>query len=244
MVQHYPSWEQSLAEWRALLGAGTTELRASASDLSQLTTQLLQPSPVQERTLSRDALGHSRPRLHPHAAVVRRHGRADMKITVLNDNSFGICVSLPDHTAAEGVTVTVADLDAGGAAKTLLTDTSGHAIFAVKDFSPDSDGYMNVSIRVEKAGYRDVFVAKTSVKKGGVFSAFHLIADDGCTLCIFHHLNGKDAFAQELGCILQPANDASQDLSVQVSAAGDVYRRADLCFHRRKGGQRRLLFGR
>ena len=69
----------------------------------------------------------------------------DMKITVLNDNSFGICVSLPDHTAAEGVTVTVADLDAGGAAKTLLADTSGHAIFAVKDFSPDSDGYMNVS---------------------------------------------------------------------------------------------------
>lgn len=144
----------------------------------------------------------------------------DMKITVLNDNSFGICVSLPDHTAAEGVTVTVADLDAGGAAKTLLTDTSGHAIFAVKDFSPDSDGYMNVSIRVEKAGYRDVFVAKTSVKKGGVFSALTLIADDGSPYVSSITFNGKDAFAQELGVYYSPANDASQDLSVQVSAQG------------------------
>ena len=144
----------------------------------------------------------------------------DMKITVLNDNSFGICVSLPDHTAAEGVTVTVADLDAGGAAKTLLTDTSGHAIFAVKDFSPDSDGYMNVSIRVEKAGYRDVFVAKTSVKKGGVFSAITLIADDGSPYVSSITFNGKDAFAQELGVYYSPANDASQDLSVQVCAQG------------------------
>ena len=77
VVQHYPSWEQSLAEWRALLGAGTTELRASASDLSQLTTQLLQPSPVHTgKDPFPGCTGHSRPRLHPHAAVVRRHGRA------------------------------------------------------------------------------------------------------------------------------------------------------------------------
>ena len=99
VVQHYPAWEQSLAEWRALLGAGTTDLRASASDLSQLTTQLLQPSPVQERTLSRDALGIPVPASTRMQRLSAGTAEPDMKITVLNDNSFGICVSLPDHTA-------------------------------------------------------------------------------------------------------------------------------------------------
>lgn len=114
----------------------------------------------------------------------------------------------------------MADLDAGGAAKTLLTGTSGPCHFCRQGLFTRQRRLHECEHRVEKAGYRDVFVAKTSVKKGGVFSALTLIADDGSPYVSSITFNGKDAFAQELGVYYSPANDASQDLSVQVSAQG------------------------
>lgn len=75
VVQHYPSWEQSLAEWRAAGrrhdGAPCLRQRSVPADhaaAAALSRTGKDPFP--------GCTGHSRPGLHPHAAAVRRYGRA------------------------------------------------------------------------------------------------------------------------------------------------------------------------
>ncbi|MDO4740492.1 MAG: LPXTG cell wall anchor domain-containing protein [Eubacteriales bacterium] len=220
VVQNHRLWEQEMVQWATVLCCGISDAPSISddNDLSALVRQLDQLSETQvlDTILFRQDLGLSggtSTRLSRLSAEEEDH---HMRITVLSSDDFGARITGADGQLLEGVSITMTDTDHPENTVTSVTKDNGCATFAVKDFSADSDGYMNVSFTVAKEGYRSRSISNAIVKKGSVYSAVTMQEDSGAPYISSVTFNGKDAFTQELGVYYSPANDITHKIVVTV----------------------------
>ena len=231
----YAQWEQDIESWNGQLDGAQTKRSRGTGDLPTLISRLNalhadDQYPV-TYSVSAHALGVSaRPtlleRLTPvRAAVAEPTG--PMKVTVLDDSRIAIRVHDANRAAVADATVTLFDRRKTGALPLSgRTDASGAAVFDVSAFTVDSEGDLELGMKITADGYRRYVVKSVKLHRGNVRNVT-LTQDNGMPYLSSATLNGNDVLYEENTVYFSPVNDADQVFEVGVVASGSYRLRMD-----------------
>lgn len=184
--------------------AGGAVLTASAAVLSA--KEVSAPDAPADHTATR--LG----RLLPISSALA-DTNATMSITVVDDKEFLI------HVVADGKGVAGAAVQVTKDKKTKenKTDENGRAAFQVRDFSPDSDGEVEVSVQVTAKGYRPLTARGLYIRKGSICKV-SLEKDGPLPFIAEWSYDGHDILNNEYKIITTPQNDVKKNISLKVQS--------------------------
>ena len=156
-------------------------------------------------------------RLSPISSALADSGQT-MHVKTIDDKYFYIG-AIDGAEELEGVSVTVADHGKNNR-KSLDTDETGYADFAVREFQSDKKGFVTVDVAAQKSGYRRVEAAKLKIKKGGK-AVLPMDKDDGAPYPVSFSFWDHDILVQDYTVVNSSLNDTQQTFSVKISASGE-----------------------
>ena len=136
---------------------------------------------------------------------------ADFKISVVSRHQFKIQVMDTSGNAIKGAQVTATNRENTAKTKTLITNSSGNAIFSDE---------MQLTLRITDSRYRIREVKKVKLH-GGDATTIYLENDDGKPYLIMSGFNGCDILTEKSTFYYSPKNDYSHAISAKLSSATD-----------------------
>ncbi|MGN0795005.1 MAG: carboxypeptidase-like regulatory domain-containing protein, partial [Aristaeellaceae bacterium] len=145
---------------------------------------------------------------------------ADFKISVISKLQFKIQVKDENGKAISGAQVTAINRENTAKTKTLTTNSSGNAIFAVSDMGADEKKQMQLQLRITASGYRIREVKKVKLFGGDTFTIY-MVKDNSKPYLIMSGFNGCDILSEKNTFYYSSKNDYRHAISAKLSSATD-----------------------
>lgn len=142
-----------------------------------------------------------------------------MSVQILDDKNFAISL-LEGDKPVSGASVTV--WETGKGEKNETSNASGDVMYAVREFSSDSDGETQLNIRISADGYRRVEAPGIWVKKGES-TKIALRRDDGKPYPVSWNFWGHDMITSKYVVVTSPVNDTTQPIELKISSPADYH---------------------
>ena len=146
------------------------------------------------------------------------NAKADFSVSALSTHQFRIRVLDANSKPLSGAAVTVAHSQRQ--TQTQVTNAQGDAIFFMGDLGADENNELQLSLRVEAAGWRTHEVQSVRLR-GGETRTVGLQKDDGTPYLIMGCFDGRDILAESSSCYVTAENTANLAFAVKLHCDGD-----------------------
>lgn len=144
----------------------------------------------------------------------------DFSVIALSSKQFGFIVRDADGKPIEKANVSVACASQPTLNDSAETDENGLATFLVKDFNPNENNKVTVSVIVMKDNFYCIREMRATTLRGGSTETVRLDAYAGNPFLRMACYNGADMLSQQNSIFYTPKNDATQQFEILVDNFG------------------------
>ena len=144
----------------------------------------------------------------------------DFSVIALSSKQFGFIVRDADGKPIEKANVSVSCASQPTLNDSAETDENGLATFLVKDFNPNENNKVTVSVIVMKDNFYCIREMRATTLRGGSTETVRLDAYAGNPFLRMACYNGADMLSQQNSIFYTPKNDATQQFEILVDNFG------------------------
>lgn len=144
----------------------------------------------------------------------------DFSVIALSSKQFGFIVRDADGKPVEKANVSVACASQPTLNDSAETDENGLATFLVKDFNPNENNKVTVSVIVMKDNFYCIREMRATTLRGGSTETVRLDKYAGQPFLRMACYNGADMLSQQNSIFYTPKNDATQQFEILVDNFG------------------------